>query len=135
TVLSSFNFGGIAGQSAESFLLVRTSTPPSVGDDIDANDDGVIDAAFGISMVDGISFLTDGQGQRAYAPVVFSFILQPTAADTADAASRLSSNSTPLTSSGWIYGELAAPSSGTAYVAPGSFPAGANITPGAPNAP
>jgi hypothetical protein len=135
TLVTSFTFGGVTGQSAESFLLVRSqaSIPPAPGDDIDLNDDGVIDASNQITIFDGIAFLTDGQGQRAYAPVVFSFLTPGAGPDTPDAATRPSGNTTPL-SSAWLWGELSTPEEGTTYVNP-SNTAGTSITPGAPNAP
>jgi hypothetical protein len=139
TVVKSPTFGGVAGQSAESFLLVtsQAATPPAPGDDIDTNDDGVIETARQITVLDGITYLTDGQGQRAYAPVVFSFILQPTAADTADASTRFPNNSSALSAPAWYSGELASPDNSTTYTDPRSsnFPVGGALTPGSPNVP
>jgi hypothetical protein len=134
TVVRSFSFGGVAGLSAESFLIIRSPLgDPGIGNDIDALDDGIIDAAFQITVLDGIAFLTDGQGQRAYAPVVFSFLSPGAGPDTPDAATRPTANTTPL-SAAWGWGELSTPEEGTLYVTP-SNTAGNSITPGAPNVP
>ena len=133
TIVTSFNFTGVTGLNAESFLLVSAPADPGIGNDIDANDDGVIDNGFGITVLDGIAFITDGSGQRAYAPIVFSFLTPGAGPDTPDAATRPSTNNTAL-SANWLWGELAAPEEGTLYVTP-SNSAGTSITPGAPNSP
>ena len=136
-IVTSMTFAGVTGQSAESFLLVisQASIPPAPGDDIDLNDDGVIDPARQITVLDGIAFLTDGQGQRAYAPVAFSFNSPGAGPDTPDASSRLVGNNTPLSAAAWIWGELSTPEEGTTYTLPGNFTPGTGITPGAPNGP
>ena len=135
TIVTSFNFTGVTGLNAESFLLVtsQAATPPAPGDDIDSNDDGAIDTTRQITVIDGIAFITDGSGQRAYAPVVFSFLTPGAGPDTPDASTRLAGNNTPLSAAAWLWGELSTPEESATYTLPGNFPDGTMLTPGASN--
>lgn len=75
---------GVAGWSADSSatdienssftaLLIQTATPPSLSDDVDAGNDGIIDAPFSTNwtILDQVA-VTDAATDVAYALVVFS---------------------------------------------------------------
>ena len=77
TVLIDVTDGDLEGQS-HSFLLVNTNGngAPSSSDDIDADDDGEIDAAYTSiwTFMDGVAFIDDDSstGEIAYADVIFA---------------------------------------------------------------
>ncbi|MEM6719407.1 MAG: T9SS type A sorting domain-containing protein [Bacteroidota bacterium] len=77
TVLLDVTDGDLEGQS-HSFLLVNTNGngAPSSSDDIDADDNGEIDAAFTSiwTFIDGVAFIDDdtSTGEIAYADVIFA---------------------------------------------------------------
>jgi hypothetical protein len=77
TVLLDVTDGDLEGQS-HSFLLVNTNGngAPSSSDDIDADDNGEIDAAYTSiwTFIDGVAFIDDDAttGEIAYADVIFA---------------------------------------------------------------
>jgi len=77
TVLLDVTDGDLEGQS-HSFLLVNTNGngAPSSSDDIDADDNGEIDAAYTAiwTFIDGVAFIDDdtSTGEIAYANVIFA---------------------------------------------------------------
>jgi len=126
------------GFGAETFLLVSSTNPGQLfeGQDLDQNDDGLLDAVFGLTPIDGIGWTLDpGAVNTVYGGVPKLF--QGPATDVPDAATRFRTNLTPFSSAAWYYGELAPPDNSTTYTSPLSpnFPAGGALTPGAPNAP
>ena len=127
------------GFGAETFLLVTTTQPGMLfeGADVDTNNDGVLDAAFGLTPIDGIGWTLDPSAvNTVYGGVPKLF--QGPSTDVPDAATRFSSNLNPFSAAAWYYGELAPPETSTTYTAPLSpnFPvAGGMLTPGAPNIP
>ncbi|WP_246149974.1 ExeM/NucH family extracellular endonuclease [Agromyces intestinalis] len=50
-------------------LLLVTGTPPALGADLDADDDGVIDEASGLTIVDSVAVNDGGAGDVTYGPV------------------------------------------------------------------
>jgi hypothetical protein len=119
-----------------SIVLVRVEGFVFQGDDIDANNDGVIDAP-GITLLDSVAFANGNTSDVLYGPVTIS---KPPGRSEVDAATRYIDNVAPLTQAAWIGGEIAdAPGLGSASVRydpqssnPGMPNTGA-ITPGAPN--
>ena len=77
TILFDVTDGDLEGQS-HSFLLINTNGngAPSSSDDIDADDDGEIDAAYTSiwTFIDGVAFIDDDSstGEIAYADVIFA---------------------------------------------------------------
>ncbi len=77
TTLFDVTDGDLEGQS-HSFLLINTNGngAPSSSDDIDADDDGEIDAAYTSiwTFIDGVAFIDDDSstGEIAYADVIFA---------------------------------------------------------------
>lgn len=77
TALFDVTDGDLEGQS-HSFLLINTNGngAPSSSDDIDADDDGEIDAAYTSiwTFIDGVAFIDDDSstGEIAYADVIFA---------------------------------------------------------------
>ena len=127
------------GFGAETLILVRTTNPGLLfeGQDLDADDNGVFDAGFGLTTIDGVGWTGD---PASGAFVVYGGVPNLGGpplplADVPDAASRFVGNNAPLSRPAWYYGHIttAAGDAGTAYVTPGSFPAGAALTPGAGN--
>lgn len=53
-------------------LLLVTGTAPALGTDLDADDDGVIDAAAGLTVVDAVSVGDGGAGDRTYGGVTLA---------------------------------------------------------------
>ena len=131
------SFTGL-GLGAESYVLLSSPAPLSEGDDIDANEDRVIDNPL-ITVIDGFGVVVNEQFQAVFAPKIYDAFLATGGSSTElpDAATRRSTNSTPLSVAAWIYGELAgSPDEATAYSGvPGNFTPGDALTPGAPNVP
>ena len=127
------------GFGAETFLLVTSSQPAMLfeGADLDGNNDGVLDASFGLTPIDGIGWTLDpGAVNVVYGGVPKVF--QGPSTDVPDAATRFSANTNAFSSAAWYYGELAAPENSTTYTAPLSpnFPVAPGfLTPGAQNTP
>ena len=127
------------GFGAETLILVRSTNPSQIfeGQDLDANDDGAFDASFGITSLDGVGWTGDPSSPTA---VVYGGVpnlggAPLPLADVPDAASRFLGNSNALSRPAWYFGHIspAGGDSSTTYSTPGSFPAGAVLTPGAPN--
>ena len=132
------SFTGL-GLGAESYMLISAPVAVVEGDDIDTNEDRIIDPALNITVIDGFGVTVNQLFQAVYVPNLYDANLATggSSIELPDAATRLSTNSTPLSAAAWIYGELAgSPDEATAYSGvPGNFPPGAALTPGAPNAP
>ena len=132
------SFTGL-GLGAESYMLISSPTAVVEGDDIDANEDRVIDPTRNITVIDGFGVTVNQLFQAVYVPNLYDANTATGGSSTElpDAATRLSTNSTPLSAAAWIFGELAgSPDEATAYSGvPGNFPPGAALTPGAPNSP
>jgi len=60
--------------ATNSLLLVSSPTPPSLSDDVDSDNDGVLDGslASGWTLLDGVSVSDGDAGDLTYAPVVFT---------------------------------------------------------------
>ena len=122
------------GFGAETFLLAKSSRPKLLfeGQDLDVNNDGVLDASFGLIPIDGIGWVVDPTRNKVYggAPAIFQGREWP------DAATRFPGNTAAFNGAAWYYGEVAPPENSPQYKAPLSpnFPQGATLTPGAPNA-
>jgi hypothetical protein len=121
------------GFGAETFLLTKTTQPKLLfeGQDLDVNDDGVLDAKFGLTTIDGIGWILDPARNKLYGgvPAIFQ------GRDLPDAATRFPGAVAAFSAAAWYYGEVAPPEHSIAYKAPHSpnFPQGGALTPGAPN--
>src|SRR5262249_29430852 len=111
------------GFGAETLILVSSANPGQLfeGQDLDANDDGVIDAAFGITPIDGVGWTGDPTSGTA---VVYGGVPNLGGpplplADVPDAASRFVGNTNTLSRPAWYYGHITGGDAGTTYVAPG----------------
>ncbi|WP_254512701.1 cadherin domain-containing protein [Anatilimnocola floriformis] len=127
---------GLSNQS-QSMLLIYSSTPITVGQDLDTNNDGSLDLPAGATVIDAVGWVNQGfPSDLVYGGVS---LIQGTAIP--DAASRISTDNTPLSASAWFNGDLvddgvSTPNSETAYSQTGgsaNLPVGAVLTPGAPN--
>ncbi len=127
------------GTGSEAYLIVRSTATLISGQDLDVNNDGVFDAAFGITVLDGFALLVNPEEEWVYgASVGVVNISNVTTLDQPDAVTRFPGNTTPFVSNAFYFGELAAsPDETTEYIAPqsGNFPAGGALTPGAANVP
>jgi hypothetical protein len=137
TVVFSNSFA--MGFGAETLILVHSTNPGQLfeGQDLDADDNGVLDAFFGLTAIDGVGWTGDPSSTAA---VVYGGVPNLGGpplplADVPDAASRFVGNTTPLSRPAWYYGHVssAGGDASTTYAAPGSFPAGAMLTPGSTN--
>src|SRR5215510_5600582 len=132
TVVKSSSFA--MGFGPETFLLATSTRPKQLfeGQDLDANDDGKLDASFGLTPIDGIAWVVDPSFARVYggAPIIFRGDNE-----VPDAATRFPGDLTPFSASSWYYGEVAPPDNSIKYAGPKSanFPGDGLLTPGAPN--
>lgn len=133
--------GGNPITGSETFLLVTSTANLLNGVDLDTDDDGLFDPAFGIDdvtgagILDGFALLVNPDEEYVYGAAAGAVNVSDSAdTDQPDAVGRLSTNTVPF--QGFYVGELAAsPANTTTYATPGNFPAGAVLTPGAPNVP
>jgi hypothetical protein len=122
------------GFGAETLLLTKSLRPKLLfeGQDLDVNNDGVLDASFGLSPIDGIGWVIDPTHNKVYggAATIFQGREWP------DAATRFPGNSDAFSAAAWYYGEVAPPENSPRYKSPlsSNFPQGGVLTPGAPNA-
>ncbi len=127
------------GQGSETYLIVTSTTALSSGQDLDTNDDGLFDAGFGITVLDGFALIVNPEEEYVYgAAAGVVNISNTTTLDQPDAVTRFPSNTTAFVAAAFYFGELApSPDETTAFAAPFSpnFPAGGALTPGAPNLP
>ena len=125
------------GFGAESFLVIRSTDPADIfeGNDLDVDDDGQFDLDFGITVLDGIGWTPDPNDAFTFQLYggVPDFGGDGSATLVPDAASRFTGNTNAISGLAWYYGHLIAPENSLTYQLPGSFPAGAALTPGAPN--
>jgi len=126
------------GFGAETFILVSTTDPGDMfeGNDLDLDDDGIFDAGFGITPLDGIGW-TPNPDDASF--VVYGGVPNLGGApiaqgDVPHQASRFTGTTTPLNRPDWYYGHLAGAENSVTYTGTGFYPAGAVLTPGsAPN--
>ncbi len=127
------------GSGSETYLLVRSTAPLATGQDLDTNDDGIFDAGFGITVLDGFALIVNPEEEYVYgATTGVVNISNTTSLDQPDAVTRFPGNTTPFLVSSFYFGELdGAPDETTVYAAPFSpnFPTGGVLTPGNVNAP
>ncbi len=129
-----FNYSSLTtlGKFSEGFYVVTSPTTLASGQDVDTNDDGTTEVS--ITYLDGFNLIFNPEEQYVYGPgenLVVSFL-----GDVPDAVSRFAGNTTTFDADAFFWGELAAsPEETLVYTAPFSsnFPAGSNLTPGAPN--
>ncbi|MBC7795566.1 MAG: VCBS repeat-containing protein, partial [Pyrinomonadaceae bacterium] len=122
------------GLDSENYLVVQSTTTLFSGQDVDTNDDGIIDPALGVTVLDGAAYNINPEELFVYggAPIINDVPFS----DVPDAFVRFSNNNTPFAKAAFYYGELAAsPEETTEFAAPLSpnFPVGGRLTPGAPN--
>ena len=127
---------GLSNQS-QSMLLIYSASPITVGQDFDTNNDGTLDLPGGATVIDAVAWVNPAFGSD----LVYGGVALIQGSDFADAASRISTDNTPLSASAWFNGNLvddgvSTPNSEKAYNQTGgsaNLPAGATLTPGAPN--
>jgi len=124
------------GTGSETYLIVRSTGTLFSGQDLDTNNDGIFDAALGITVIDGFALIVNPEEEFVYgAAAGVVNISNTTSLDQPDAVTRFSTNLTPFSATAFFYGELAAtPDESLVYVAPFSanFPVGSVLTPGLP---
>ncbi|MCL4207830.1 MAG: hypothetical protein KJ000_35540, partial [Pirellulaceae bacterium] len=112
------------------FLLVAGFTG-SVGDDLDTNNDGSFNVTPWVALLDSVGWSDGEAGDLVYSAAALS---QSTG--TPDAATRFPGNQTPHSAAAWYNGDIAGTGFDVLYntsSASANLPAGAQITPGAPN--
>jgi hypothetical protein len=129
-----FNYSSLTtlGKGSEGFYIVTSATALAAGQDLDTNDDGALN--FTINFVDGFNLIFNPDEHYAYGPG--ANLVEVLLGDVPDAVTRFANNNTPFAAAAFYSGELASSTEETlTYVAPFSanFPAGAMLTPGAPN--
>lgn len=120
------------GKGSEGFYVVTSTAPLAAGQDVDANDDGTTEVA--LTYLDGFNLIFNPDEQFAYGPG--ANLVEVLLGDVPDAVTRFAGNNTPFAAAAFFSGELAAsPEETLVYTSPVStnFPAGATLTPGAPN--
>ena len=127
------------GGGSETYLIVRSTSPLFPGLDLDSNDDGIFNAALGITVLDGFALLVNPEEEFVYGAAAGARnISNTTSLDQPDAVTRFPGDPTPFASAAFFFGELAAtPDETVAFEAPRSpnFPTGAVLTPGDGNVP
>jgi hypothetical protein len=127
------------GVGSETYLVVRSTATLFSGQDLDTDDDGLFDAALGITVLDGFALIVNPEEEFVYgAEVGVVNISNTISLDQPDAVTRFPGNTTTFFTAGdsFYFGELAAsPDETTTYAAPFSpnFPVGGKLTPGSQN--
>ena len=119
---------GVIENGTNSLLLISSPVPIKEATDYDTNDDGSLDLPLGASTQDAVGWTDNGKGDKIYGGVELSQLGVP------DAATRFIDNSTPFSVVGWYNGDLIDASTYNSQQASANLPAGAALTPGAPNA-
>ncbi|MDQ3323803.1 MAG: VCBS repeat-containing protein [Acidobacteriota bacterium] len=128
--------GGGIENGANSFLLISSPTPLDGIIDLDADNNGTLEALpAGASIIDGIGWF---RNDTLDAPSTVYGATLPFTGGTPDAASRFPGNNTPNSASAWYYGDLdqSEGNGSTKYDLASvsrNFPSGGMLTPGAPN--
>ncbi len=139
TTLLTYSSPLTIGTGSETYLVVRSTSTLFSGQDLDVDDDGVFDAALGITVLDGFALIVNPEEEYVYGTATGVVNISNTISlDQPDAVTRFSNNTTAFASSAFYFGELApTPDETTEYAAPLSpnFPQGGQLTPGAPNLP
>lgn len=120
------------GKGSEGFYIVTSATTLLSGQDLDTNDDGTTEVS--VTYLDGFNLIFNPEEQFVYGPG--ENLVEVLLGDVADAVSRFAGNNTVFDADAFFSGELAAsPEETLVYTPPVStnFPAGATLTPGAPN--
>lgn len=133
TVLNYFS-GTTLGQGSEGFYIVTSATALAGGQDLDADDNGVVDVS--ITYDDGFNYIFNPDEQFKYGPG--PILNESFGGDVPDAATRFPGNTQANNAGAWYSGELASsPEETTTYAAPFSsnFPTGGMLTPGGTNVP
>ncbi len=127
------------GTGSEAYLVIRATGNVFSGLDLDSDDDGIFNAALGITVLDGFALLVNPKEEYVYgAEAGVVNISNNLTLDQPDAVTRFGGNTTPFSINSFYFGELApSPDETTQYAAPFSpnFPTGGMLTPGAPNVP
>lgn len=123
--------GGLENGSS-TFLLVRSSTPIAVNDDLDIDDNGLLELPGDAAILDNIGWTDGGSSDKVYN----GLILTPVSSRVA-AASRFAANDTASNASAWFGGNhLETTNDAVTYnltQSTGNTPPGAKLTPGAVN--
>ena len=108
--------------------------------DLDTNNDGILDnLPAGAVLLDGVGFATNPTADRAYGADIMGIPdpMNPALRLPPNAATRFLGDLTPLSAAAWFFGALTGASSTLVYnpaLSSANLPAGALLTPGAPNA-
>ena len=126
TTLADLDGGSIENGSV-TFLLVENFSA-SVGNDLDADNDGMLDFFPWSDVLDSVAWTDGGSSDQVYSPVLL------TQFGNSEAATRIVGNSQTGSPASWYNGDIAGASNSLTYgVGSSNLPAGANITPGAAN--
>jgi len=127
------------GAGSETYLLVRSTGTLFSGLDLDSDDDGIFNAALGITVLDGFALIVIPEDEYVYGAAAGVVNISNTiSVDQPDAVTRFPGNSTPFAAAAFYFGEISGASDeSTEYTAPLSpnFPVGGALTPGGANVP
>src|SRR5262249_59708313 len=122
------------GFGAETFILVSSTDPGDMfeGNDLDLDEDGIFDANFGITSLDGVGWTPnpDDASFALYGGVPNLGGAPIAQGDVPQHASRFVGNPNPVSRPAWDYGHLAGADDSVTYNRTGSFAAGAAPTRG-----
>jgi hypothetical protein len=122
--------GAAAGAKPNAgFMIVRSPSDIPVGTDFDKGDDGTADLPPGVTIVDGISLAATAAAAPKYVP-------RPTCPDGSLSATRFVGKKDALSATSWYAGSLKGAADARDYdksKSSANLPAGAMLTPGAPN--
>ena len=109
----------LIGQGSETYLIVHATANLFSGQDLDTDDNGMFDAGFGITVLDGFALLVNPEEEFVYGAEVGVVNISSPGLEQPDAVSRCSEITTPFTMNAFYWGELAAsPDETTQFVAP-----------------
>jgi hypothetical protein len=124
---------GILENGSQTFALVTSATAPLEGSDLDSDDDGTIDVG-GVIFLDSIGWVDGDPGDHVYGPASLNDL-----GFVPGAMTRFVDDFDAQTPAAWFGGTMGGTSTDSVMYTPGpmgltvNFPAGAMLTPGAPN--
>lgn len=125
--------GGLSN-GAQTYMLILSSTPLSVGTDYDSNNDGLLELPSGARIVDSVGWSDSLPDSLVYGGATLTQV-----SGVPDAATRFPDNDSASSSAAWYNGDLLGTNADSVTynpaVASANLPAGAVLTPGAANAP
>jgi len=131
-----FNSGGGALENgSNSFAIIQSPTPITIGSDLDPENDGVLNLPSGAVLIDAVGWVDGGAGDIAYGA-----ILTQAATFPPGAATRFLHDNRAISANAWYSGDLVGTNSSLTYTSvaasrSANFPEGGILTPGAVNIP